>query len=240
MSSLLPLPSSFTPFPPTNTRAFNGFKVSCNHAPHDDNNKQPKLILPNVDRRELLVGLGGLYTTAANLTSLPSALADPIQLPDDFLSSKITLTASAAKLKSIVHSEGSYVDEDNNDIGLHHTWLFFPFHRWYLYFYERILGNLIGRPDFALPYWNWDDPDGGMEFPEIFLTQYINGDPNPLYDVYRDAEHVKEGSIVDLNWSRGKDDSDLKACNLYTVYRELYETEVTVVVSLGDMPMADP
>ncbi|KAG6420752.1 hypothetical protein SASPL_117290 [Salvia splendens] len=39
------------------------------------------------------------------------------------------------------------------DIQVHNSWLFFPFHRWYLYFYERILGKLIDDPTFALPFW---------------------------------------------------------------------------------------
>lgn len=32
---------------------------------------------------------------------------------------------------------------------------FFPWHRWYINFYEQICGELIGKKDFALPYWNW-------------------------------------------------------------------------------------
>ncbi|MFS7947023.1 putative catechol oxidase [Helianthus anomalus] len=38
------------------------------------------------------------------------------------------------------------------EIQIHNSWLFFPFHRWYLYFYERILGKLINDPTFALPF----------------------------------------------------------------------------------------
>ncbi|CAI0468566.1 unnamed protein product [Linum tenue] len=43
---------------------------------------------------------------------------------------------------------------------IHFSWIFFPFHRYYLYFFERILGKLIDDPTFALPFWNWDSPDG--------------------------------------------------------------------------------
>ncbi|KAL1551618.1 catechol oxidase [Salvia divinorum] len=46
------------------------------------------------------------------------------------------------------------------DLSVHYSWIFFPFHRWYLYFFERILGSLIDDPDFALPYWNWDNDTG--------------------------------------------------------------------------------
>ncbi|KAI7730561.1 hypothetical protein M8C21_021119 [Ambrosia artemisiifolia] len=66
------------------TSPTNRFKVSCNSSSADDN---PKLILPmqNVDRRNMLLGLGGLYGVA-NLTNVGSALAYPITAPDDISS----------------------------------------------------------------------------------------------------------------------------------------------------------
>ncbi|GJW19139.1 polyphenol oxidase I, chloroplastic-like protein, partial [Tanacetum coccineum] len=272
-----------------------GFKVSCNASPEDTENQlilpqTQKLILPNnVDRRNLLVGLGGLYT-AASLTSLPSAFASPITAPDISTSCKDSTygfkdSACAVRdgkccpprlgkevklfefpnecktrvrwpahlgtqsqvdkyLKAIAamralpddhpHSftsqarihcaycNGGYTQVDSGfpdiDIQVHNSWLFFPFHRWYLYFYERILGKLINDDTFALPYWNWDDPDGGMTIPDFFLP--VN---SPAYDVYRDARHMPP-LLVDLDF--GGSDRDVsnevqKQCNLSTVYREL-------------------
>ncbi|CAM6099846.1 unnamed protein product [Calypogeia fissa] len=43
-------------------------------------------------------------------------------------------------------------------IDIHWSWLFFPWHRWYLYFHERILQSLLEDPTFSLNYWNWDSP----------------------------------------------------------------------------------
>ena len=43
-------------------------------------------------------------------------------------------------------------------LDVHGSWIFFPWHRWYLYFYEKILGKMIDDPTFALPFWNWDNP----------------------------------------------------------------------------------
>ncbi|CAI0468565.1 unnamed protein product [Linum tenue] len=81
---------------------------------------------------------------------------------------------------------------------IHFSWIFFPFHRYHLYFFERILGKLIDDPTFALPFWNWDSPDG-MQIPAIFA------DPaSPLYDAIRAPDHLPGGSspLVDLDWSR--------------------------------------
>lgn len=61
---------------------------------------------------------------------------------------------------------GAYHQKGFPDVELqvHSSWLFFPFHRWYLYFFERILGKLIDDESFAIPFWNWDAPEG-MKMP---------------------------------------------------------------------------
>ncbi|KAF6163120.1 hypothetical protein GIB67_024984 [Kingdonia uniflora] len=68
-------------------------------------------------------------------------------------------------------------------IQVHNSWLFFPFHRYYLYFHEKILGSLIGDPTFALPFWNWDSP-AGMRMPK-----YYTNSKSALYNKLRDAKH---------------------------------------------------
>uniref|UniRef100_A0A0E0KVG9 Tyrosinase copper-binding domain-containing protein n=1 Tax=Oryza punctata TaxID=4537 RepID=A0A0E0KVG9_ORYPU len=70
------------------------------------------------------------------------------------------------------------------EIQIHGCWLFFPWHRMYLYFHERILGKLIGDETFALPFWNWDAP-AGMSFPAI----YANCRLSSLYDQRRNQAH---------------------------------------------------
>ncbi|KHN46328.1 Polyphenol oxidase A1, chloroplastic [Glycine soja] len=87
------------------------------------------------------------------------------------------------------------------DFKVHFSWIFFPFHRWYLYFYERILGSLIDDPTFALPYWNWDNPDGGMVLPSIFADE-----DSPLYDPRRNPD-ITPTTLVDLNYGSGKEPS---------------------------------
>ncbi|TVU14857.1 hypothetical protein EJB05_38353, partial [Eragrostis curvula] len=71
----------------------------------------------------------------------------------------------------------------NLELQIHNCWLFFPWHRFYCYFHERILGKLIGDDTFALPFWNWDAP-AGMTFPSIYANRN-----SPLYDPRRNPLH---------------------------------------------------
>jgi polyphenol oxidase len=67
---------------------------------------------------------------------------------------------------------------------IHGGWWFLPWHRAYLYFHERILGDLIEDPSFALPYWDWDTPQRNR-FPDLYMTP--NDPSNPLFDTFRAA-----------------------------------------------------
>lgn len=66
---------------------------------------------------------------------------------------------------------------------VHKSWIFAPFHRWYIYFYERILGSLINDDTFALPFWNWDTEEG-MSIPPIYTNK-----SRSFYNKNRDECH---------------------------------------------------
>ncbi|XBH75978.1 hypothetical protein VPH35_102691 [Triticum aestivum] len=107
------------------------------------------------------------------------------------------------------------------DFDVHFSSIFAPWHRMYIYFFERIIGELIGDTAFALPYWNWDAPDG-MMLPPIF-----NDASSPLYDANRDQAHVT--AVMDLNKGPGAendlplctDDACVKENNLSVIYRQM-------------------
>lgn len=281
MASLSPSPLSNHPFfrnkTPRATK-LTGFRkqfyyvprVACKATNRECDPNNPKTPLNNVARRDLLVGLGGLYGALHH--NGPFALAAPISPPDvtmcrppnlpsgakqtnccpptsssniiDFtLPANPTLrTRPAAHLVDATYVENykealrrmkalpqddprsftqqanihcAYCDGAYHQVGfpdldfqVHNSWLFFPFHRWYLYFYERILASLIKDrdPNFALPFWNWDAPEG-MAIPDMY------SDPQSLlYDPLRNANH-RAPKPVDLNFN-GEEDQ----VSIYTYY----------------------
>jgi hypothetical protein len=68
----------------------------------------------------------------------------------------------------------------------HRGWFFLPWHRMYLYYFERILRKAVldagGPDDFALPYWNYDRPFPSNTLPPAFRTPTLpDGTANPLF-----------------------------------------------------------
>lgn len=81
-------------------------------------------------------------------------------------------------------------------IDVHASWFFFPWHRMYLYFFERICQNMLDDDSFTLPFWQWDD-ESGMKIPPLY-----NDSKSSLYDCLRDPNHLPP-AIVDLVFSPG-------------------------------------
>jgi tyrosinase len=60
---------------------------------------------------------------------------------------------------------------------IHHNWLWLPWHRVYLLYFERICRKVTGDATFALPYWNWNTHPA---VPDPFWDT-----SSPLYDSNR-------------------------------------------------------
>ncbi|MGI8962715.1 MAG: tyrosinase family protein [Bryobacteraceae bacterium] len=78
-----------------------------------------------------------------------------------------------------------YCQACNHDLiqSVHGTWIFFPWHRAFLYYFERILGSLVGDiNNFRLPYWDWENH---RFLPEIYAIPANSS--NSLYDANRYA-----------------------------------------------------
>lgn len=127
------------------------------------------------------------------------------------------------------YCDGAYHQDGFPDLDLqvHNSWLFFPFHRWYLYFHERILGSLIDDPTFTLPFWNWDAP-GGMQLPSIY-----NDTKSPLYDSLRSSNHLPP-TLLDLDYNLTEDPNASVSTNLTIMYRQLVSNGKTPRLFLGE------
>src|SRR5262245_16105339 len=64
----------------------------------------------------------------------------------------------------------------HRDFCPHGNWYFLPWHRAYLSAFERVCRELSGKPDFALPYWDWTTH---RRLPEPFVAG--NANSNPLF-----------------------------------------------------------
>ncbi len=71
----------------------------------------------------------------------------------------------------------------------HGNWWFLPWHRAYLFYFERICRQLTGNKDFALPYWNWTTS------PSMPAPFWGNG--NPLFDSTRS---ITSSDTADPSW----------------------------------------
>lgn len=65
----------------------------------------------------------------------------------------------------------------------HESWFFFPWHRIYLFYFERIVRQAVveggGPADWTLPYWNYDLDRAHAALPEPFYSPA--DEANPLY-----------------------------------------------------------
>ncbi|KAK1326262.1 Aureusidin synthase [Acorus calamus] len=91
-----------------------------------------------------------------------------------------------------IYCTGAYNQANSSALlKIHRSWFFFPWHRIFIYFHERILGKLIGDETFALPFWNWDSPEG-MVIPGFYMNSSLN-------DVDRDLGHLPP-EVTDINF----------------------------------------
>ncbi|OIV96144.1 hypothetical protein TanjilG_13076 [Lupinus angustifolius] len=131
------------------------------------------------------------------------------------------------------YCDGAYhqVGFPDLDLQVHDSWLFFPFHRWYLYFYERILASLVKDldPNFSIPFWNWDTPDG-MPIPSFFADSN-----SPLYDSLRNPTH-QPPTLVDLDFDGNENNDtpgDQASANLKIMYRQVVSSSKTPSLFFG-------
>lgn len=73
----------------------------------------------------------------------------------------------------------------------HGTPYFLPWHRAYLYFFERALRDQVA--DTMLTWWDWRRPTTGEPIPPAFADRRVASSPNPLFAAKVDPLALKQG-----------------------------------------------
>jgi Common central domain of tyrosinase/Polyphenol oxidase middle domain len=137
---------------------------------------------PGSDKRPIVLRKSISALSAAELTQLESAYTKLRALPS---TDKRTWV-----LQADIHA--LFCDQCSGfSMNIHDSWNFFPWHRAYLYYYERILGSLVKNLDgFRLPYWDWENH---RSMPGSYLTPASSS--NSLWDSKRDSGIAGGGSL---------------------------------------------
>ncbi|CAM6115329.1 unnamed protein product [Calypogeia fissa] len=131
-------------------------------------------------------------------------------------------------------------------MNVHTGWLLLPFHRWFIYFHERILASLICDDSFALPYWAWDVQQENNP-PANSIPLYYTNRNSSLYDDHRSILHqpparVDLGQEHSAHPTTNKDPDVLLEDNSYYMWRAMIsqvrtpEAFLGAKVSLGSDP----
>ncbi|HSK38151.1 MAG TPA: tyrosinase family protein, partial [Arenibaculum sp.] len=103
---------------------------------------------------------------------------------------------------------------------------FLPWHRMYVYYYEQIIRELSGNPDFTLPYWDYTNPDL-QALPPEFLKQ-DDPDYGSLWRANRDQD-VNAGAPITAGHPAG-------SLNLNCLRSPAYGTRIGFCALLNGNP----
>lgn len=103
------------------------------------------------------------------------------------------------RYQAAIHGRNGDWDRQNPDWDWcqHQNWFFLPWHRMYLRQFEKIIGHLIGKPGWRIPYWDYSGADQSTwAIPPEFLQPANESNPlwvsgritNRLRQDQRDAE----------------------------------------------------
>ncbi|XP_024531515.1 polyphenol oxidase I, chloroplastic [Selaginella moellendorffii] len=176
-------------------------------------------------------------------TQLPSRLRQPVHLlSSDYIAKYIRAYELMKALppddprnfdqQANIHCaycDGAFLYANSTErLHIHRNWFFFPWHRWFLYFHERILASLIEDDTFALPFWNWDNQFASDPLPNVIPQMYLT---NPvLFDDFRNPDHFPP-RLADLNFVPGDgapiSDSKQREENNALMYKQLVNARTT-------------
>jgi tyrosinase len=158
----------------------------------DDQHCEEGFIVHKLDRRDFMIGAGGLALAgAASPAKVFAQAAAPPRLavrravgtmqPND--PALISYFRAVERMKQLPPSDPrnwNRIAQIHVDFCPHGNWFFLPWHRAYLVSFERICRQVLNDPNFALPYWDWTQQ---RQMPPVFTSPTLgNGRRNALFD----------------------------------------------------------
>lgn len=126
--------------------------------------------------RESVMGMGADHPT---IVSYRTAVEEMKKLP----ATDPTSWQFQANMHGLPDGEG---DDPGWRWCMHGNWWFLPWHRGYIYYFEKIVRKKSGNDAFRLPYWPWEK-DNSAVLPAPFRDAKYQDKDNPLYDELRVA-----------------------------------------------------
>jgi tyrosinase len=135
---------------------------------------QPKDPAPTLGTRESVIGMDADHPTIASYRTAVEAMQ---KLP----ATDPTSWQFQANMHGLPDGEGA---NKGWRWCMHGNWWFLPWHRGYIYFFEKIIRKKSGNDAFRLPYWPWEK-DSSAVLPAPFRDAKYHDKDNPLYDKLR-------------------------------------------------------
>jgi tyrosinase len=144
-------------------------------------------------RRLLGLAMAAGLGAAVVVTARADSVADPVPVRREITTAPADLAAYAAAVAALRRlpdtDPRSWAGQAriHLDHGRHASWLFFPWHRAYVYCFEQICREVTGQPGFTLPYWDWTahpqlpaeffDPTSPLYHPDRAIVAGSAADP---------------------------------------------------------------
>jgi tyrosinase len=158
----------------------------------DDQHCKEEIIVHKLDRRDFMIGVGGMALAGAaspakvfaQTTTQPRfAVRRPVGTMQPNDPALVSYFRAVDRMKQLPPSHPlnwNRIAQIHVDFCPHGNWFFLPWHRAYLVSFERICRLVLNDPNFALPYWDWT---AQPRMPSAFVSPTLpNGRRNPLFD----------------------------------------------------------
>jgi hypothetical protein len=175
--------------------------------------------------RRLLLGTGA--AALAGGSALAQGASGPLRVrrsiatmtPNDPDLAAYIRGMRAMRKRADLMSWGQQVFIHGHDWGQHGGWRFLPWHRTQLYWFEQMIARFSDKPDFAMPYWDWQSTP--------VLPAFVTDRTGPLY------HRRRRGDLATVNFVRARAESNFH--NWANLFQDDFDTFVGRLQTAGSV-----